>query len=89
MFRSRGGSTNPGGKDKQISEFKTSLIQYTFQVKKSLGPGGVIHVFNPNTQETETCRSEFSQSVEFKSVSSVQFRVKESGTSAVECRQWH
>ena len=41
---------------KQISEFKVSLVQSKFQVKKSLGPGMVVHIFNPSTQETEAGR---------------------------------
>jgi hypothetical protein len=33
---------------KQISEFKASMAQSKFQVKKGLGPGMVAHTFNPN-----------------------------------------
>lgn len=29
------------------SEFKISLVQTKFQVKKSIGPGLVVHTFNP------------------------------------------
>jgi hypothetical protein len=47
----------PGGRGKQISEFKASLIQSKFQVEKSLGPSMVAHTFNPSIQETEACRS--------------------------------
>jgi hypothetical protein len=36
----------PGGRAKQIFEFKTSLEQRKFQVKKSSGPGMVAHTFN-------------------------------------------
>jgi hypothetical protein len=46
----------PGDSGKQISEFKAILVQSKFQVKKSLGLG-VVHTFNPSTQETEACRS--------------------------------
>jgi hypothetical protein len=35
----------PGGKDKQISEFKASLEQIRFQVKKSLNPGMMVHTY--------------------------------------------
>ena len=34
---------NPKGKDKQISEFKASLAQSKFQVKKNWNPGLVDH----------------------------------------------
>jgi hypothetical protein len=53
----------PGDKGKQISEFKASLGQSKFWVKKSLSPGMVIHAFDPNIPETEPCRPLSSMSI--------------------------
>ena len=39
----------PGDMGKQ---FKARLILSKFQVKKSLGPGMVVHAFNPSIQKT-------------------------------------
>lgn len=49
--------------DKQIFEFKASLGQSKFKIEKGLGPGVVVHTFNPRTQETEACRSLSSWSI--------------------------
>jgi hypothetical protein len=43
----------PVDRGKQISEFKASLVQSKFQVKKSLGPGIEANTFTPSTQKTE------------------------------------
>jgi hypothetical protein len=36
----------PGDKGKEISEFKASLVESKFQVKKSISPGMVVYTFN-------------------------------------------
>ena len=38
----------PRGQGKQISEFKASLEQSRFEVKKSLSPGILVLAFNPS-----------------------------------------
>ena len=46
-----------GDRDKQISEFKASLVQSKFQVEKSLSSGVVVQAFDPRIQKRETYRS--------------------------------
>jgi hypothetical protein len=46
-----------GDRDKQISEFKASLVQSKFQVQKSLSSGVVVQAFDPRIQKRETYRS--------------------------------
>jgi hypothetical protein len=52
-----------GDRGKQISEFKTSLVQSKFQLKISLNLSMVVHILNPSVQETELCKSQRSRSV--------------------------
>jgi hypothetical protein len=42
----------PGGKDNQISGFKSSLEQSKFHIRKNLNLGLVNHTFNTSTLET-------------------------------------
>jgi hypothetical protein len=64
----------PGDKDKQILEFKASLVQRNFLIEKSLGPCVVIHAFNPSIQETEPCKSLSSRSIYRASSRTVKLR---------------
>jgi hypothetical protein len=51
------------GPGKQISEFKACLGQSRFQVKGSLSPVMVVHIFTPSIQEKESYRSLNSRSI--------------------------